>query len=297
MSGEEMRGASAVFVADGTGLAHEYTGGFPPTAAYDMGNLDYHREMIPGYEAGMFMGHGAENLYAGHYADPSAYHAATTHAAYPQAVVSCGYPAFTPQTLVSHEGYPTLESHTRSDSRDGIIMGPNGKPKRRRVATIAQRRAANIRERRRMFNLNEAFDLLRKRVPTFAYEKRLSRIETLRLAITYISFMGDIVDGKNPKDIKLLSTKGVGSGSWGLGVRKDDGDEDDMDDEEKKSDDGEIPTQALSPAGSDPDVKSEGTSQEWSVDVNILAPSLQWLTSLRKWAQLSLNHHWNSTAV
>jgi len=31
------------------------------------------------------------------------------------------------------------------------------------------------------------------KVPTFAYEKRLSRIETLRLAITYISFMGELI--------------------------------------------------------------------------------------------------------
>jgi hypothetical protein len=44
-----------------------------------------------------------------------------------------------------------------------------------------------------MFNLNEAFDRLRRKVPTFAYEKRLSRIETLRLAITYISFMDQVV--------------------------------------------------------------------------------------------------------
>lgn len=45
--------------------------------------------------------------------------------------------------------------------------GPGGsqnKKPRRRVATIAQRRAANIRERRRMFNLNEAFDKLRRKV-------------------------------------------------------------------------------------------------------------------------------------
>jgi hypothetical protein len=38
------------------------------------------------------------------------------------------------------------------------------KKTRRRVATVAQRRAANIRERRRMFNLNEAFDKLRTKV-------------------------------------------------------------------------------------------------------------------------------------
>ncbi|NXA74531.1 FER3L protein, partial [Thryothorus ludovicianus] len=69
------------------------------------------------------------------------------------------------------------------------------RPRRKRVITYAQRQAANIRERKRMFNLNEAFDELRKKVPTFAYEKRLSRIETLRLAIVYISFMTELLDG------------------------------------------------------------------------------------------------------
>ncbi|KAK2836293.1 hypothetical protein Q7C36_014162 [Tachysurus vachellii] len=67
-------------------------------------------------------------------------------------------------------------------------------PKRKRVITSVQRRAANIRERRRMFSLNEAFDELRRKVPTFAYEKRLSRIETLRLAIVYISFMTELLE-------------------------------------------------------------------------------------------------------
>ncbi|XP_045113305.1 protein Fer3-like [Portunus trituberculatus] len=75
----------------------------------------------------------------------------------------------------------------------GGSVGSVGKKVRRRVPSLAQRRAANIRERRRMFNLNEAFDKLRRKVPTFAYEKRLSRIETLRLAITYISFMTELL--------------------------------------------------------------------------------------------------------
>lgn len=85
------------------------------------------------------------------------------------------------------------QPHGASGSSNGT---PKSKP-RRRVATVAQRRAANIRERRRMFNLNSAFDKLRKKVPTFAYEKRLSRIETLRLAIMYIAFMTEVVRGKD----------------------------------------------------------------------------------------------------
>ncbi|XP_026156198.1 fer3-like protein [Mastacembelus armatus] len=68
------------------------------------------------------------------------------------------------------------------------------KSKRRRIITMVQRQAANVRERKRMFSLNEAFDELRRKVPTFAYEKRLSRIETLRLAIVYISFMTDLLE-------------------------------------------------------------------------------------------------------
>lgn len=91
---------------------------------------------------------------------------------------------------------------SRKQSGEHRKPRPPGKSKpRRRVATVAQRRAANIRERRRMLNLNTAFDRLRKKVPTFAYEKRLSRIETLRLAIMYISFMSELVD-----------VQGVGSG-------------------------------------------------------------------------------------
>lgn len=81
------------------------------------------------------------------------------------------------------------------------------KSRKRRAPTVAQRRAANIRERRRMFSLNEAFDLLRRRIPTFAYEKRLSRIETLRLAISYIGFMSDIVNGVDPSKVSFSACR------------------------------------------------------------------------------------------
>lgn len=58
---------------------------------------------------------------------------------------------------------------------------------------LLQRLAANMRERRRMTSLNTAFEKLKETIPIFPYEKKLSRIQTLRLAIDYIEFMGSIL--------------------------------------------------------------------------------------------------------
>ncbi|XP_017939966.1 helix-loop-helix protein 13-like [Manacus vitellinus] len=63
-----------------------------------------------------------------------------------------------------------------------------------------QRRAANLRERRRMLSINAAFERLRGHVPTFPYERRLSKIDTLRLAIAYIALLRDILlSGCHPR--------------------------------------------------------------------------------------------------
>ncbi|XP_072253743.1 protein Fer3 [Leuresthes tenuis] len=63
-----------------------------------------------------------------------------------------------------------------------------------------QRLAANIRERKRMLSINSAFEELRGHVPTFPYEKRLSKIDTLRLAIAYIALLREILlSGCDPK--------------------------------------------------------------------------------------------------
>ena len=56
-----------------------------------------------------------------------------------------------------------------------------------------QRFAANVRERKRMLSINSAFEELRCHVPTFPYEKRLSKIDTLRLAIAYIDLLKDLL--------------------------------------------------------------------------------------------------------
>ncbi|XP_026499979.1 T-cell acute lymphocytic leukemia protein 1 homolog [Vanessa tameamea] len=76
-----------------------------------------------------------------------------------------------------------LESSVETDYQCG------GSPYR------VQRAAANVRERRRMLSsINSAFDELRVHVPTFPYEKRLSKIDTLRLAIAYIALLREVLD-------------------------------------------------------------------------------------------------------
>ncbi len=69
--------------------------------------------------------------------------------------------------------------------------------RRKRKTTPQQRVAANIRERRRMSSLNTAFDRLRRRVPAFPHEKRLSRIQTLNLSMKYIAFMTELLTGQD----------------------------------------------------------------------------------------------------
>ena len=61
--------------------------------------------------------------------------------------------------------------------------------------------SANVRERKRMMSINSGFEELRSHVPTFPYEKRLSKIDTLRLAIAYIALLRDILtSGQDPAE-------------------------------------------------------------------------------------------------
>uniref|UniRef100_A0A5K4FAF3 BHLH domain-containing protein n=1 Tax=Schistosoma mansoni TaxID=6183 RepID=A0A5K4FAF3_SCHMA len=52
---------------------------------------------------------------------------------------------------------------------------------------------AKVRERRRMFSINSAFEALRSCLPTFPYERRISKIDTLRLAIAYLALLKDLL--------------------------------------------------------------------------------------------------------
>ena len=89
-----------------------------------------------------------------------------------------------------------------------------------------QRAAANVRERKRMMSINTAFEELRLHVPTFPYEKRLSKIDTLRLAIAYIAMLKDILaSGREPlehiEESLRADTKGERVVIWNTSGKKD----------------------------------------------------------------------------
>ena len=69
---------------------------------------------------------------------------------------------------------------------DSIQSDVDGQDESGRVQSKVKRIAANSRERKRMHTVNSAFDQLRELVPTYPSNRKLSKIDTLRLACTYI---------------------------------------------------------------------------------------------------------------
>uniref|UniRef100_A0A182RPX7 BHLH domain-containing protein n=1 Tax=Anopheles funestus TaxID=62324 RepID=A0A182RPX7_ANOFN len=96
-----------------------------------------------------------------------------------------------------------------NDSMKEIYGNRASKYRRPKCASqqAQQRQAANLRERRRMQSINEAFEGLRTHIPTLPYEKRLSKVDTLKLAISYISFLGEML--RKDKNGNETGTNGI----------------------------------------------------------------------------------------
>jgi len=78
-----------------------------------------------------------------------------------------------------------LRHHADRNYRDDDVT--------RNRAALERRLLANERERRRMLQLNEAFDQLRAVVPLMSSRRKLSKYDTLQLAQSYISALVDLL--------------------------------------------------------------------------------------------------------
>ncbi|XP_004641950.1 pancreas transcription factor 1 subunit alpha [Octodon degus] len=119
--------------------------------------------------------------------------------------------AFSPGSPSQCLAYPCAAAAVLSPG--ARLRGLSGAARRRRrvrsEAELQQlRQAANVRERRRMQSINDAFEGLRSHIPTLPYEKRLSKVDTLRLAIGYINFLSELVQADLP-------LRGGGAGGCG----------------------------------------------------------------------------------
>ncbi|KAL4623722.1 transcription factor 15 [Arapaima gigas] len=126
--------------------------------------------------------------------------------------------------LASQLGYPELasaamsddeENRSESDGSSDRSYGCCASPEKRRrasrksaaaaavavaaggagdsVVMVKQRNAANARERDRTQSVNTAFTALRTLIPTEPVDRKLSKIETLRLASSYISHLANVL--------------------------------------------------------------------------------------------------------
>lgn len=101
----------------------------------------------------------------------------------------------------SNFSYGCADSTSELSPQTGHHGGPLLKRRRRMRSEMEMqqlRQAANVRERRRMQSINDAFEGLRSHIPTLPYEKRLSKVDTLRLAIGYINFLAELVQSDLP---------------------------------------------------------------------------------------------------
>lgn len=100
-----------------------------------------------------------------------------------------------------HSRCPTQSQNNTSGSRNRRGNNPDHtshlsreERRRRRRATQKYRLAHATRERIRVEAFNVAFADLRKLLPTLPPDKKLSKIEILRLAICYISYLNHVLD-------------------------------------------------------------------------------------------------------
>uniref|UniRef100_A0A3P9JDS7 Si:ch211-246m6.4 n=1 Tax=Oryzias latipes TaxID=8090 RepID=A0A3P9JDS7_ORYLA len=79
------------------------------------------------------------------------------------------------------------------DQESGSDCSDGGGGEGRLCGVSKQRQAANARERDRTHSVNTAFTALRTLIPTEPADRKLSKIETLRLASSYISHLANVL--------------------------------------------------------------------------------------------------------
>ena len=91
-----------------------------------------------------------------------------------------------PLNQQAEQSGPSPNGEKKGRKRRKRERSPSGNDQKSPAKQIVRRVKANDRERNRMHGLNDALDSLRSVLPTYPDESRLTKIETLRFAYSYI---------------------------------------------------------------------------------------------------------------
>lgn len=98
-------------------------------------------------------------------------------------------PGGSPYAMVNPGSPGEYTQHISYDTVDGQI----------RMRCVKRRVTANKKERRRTQSINTAFASLRGCIPNVPNDTKLSKIKTLRLATSYISYLMEVLSKDDPK--------------------------------------------------------------------------------------------------
>lgn len=100
----------------------------------------------------------------------------------------------TPRRRVSSTNSHACSSNENALNPSDLVGLTREERRRRRRATQKYRTAHATRERIRVEAFNVAFTELRKLLPTLPPDKKLSKIEILKLAICYIAYLNHVLE-------------------------------------------------------------------------------------------------------
>ncbi|XP_018494418.1 myogenic-determination protein [Galendromus occidentalis] len=109
--------------------------------------------------------------------------------------------------LTDQESSSSQDYAPQCNSRGACLVWACKACKRRSVS-VDRRKAATLRERRRLRKVNEAFELLKRRTSANP-NQRLPKVEILRNAIEYIESLEDLLQHSTTKHGTLLAASGT----------------------------------------------------------------------------------------
>lgn len=110
----------------------------------------------------------------------------------------------------NHENHQTHQSQQNHQSHQAASTSrhnhQSGQQRNYKNMTRERRIEANARERTRVHTISAAFDTLRRAIPAYSHNQKLSKLSVLRIACSYIMTLGKILG----QDSETMATKSNG---------------------------------------------------------------------------------------